>query len=84
MRLKQLTGGNDLPVTLGKRKDQNEGVVDADIAAKIKKGLDLGKNETSRLLHILRKGKVKVESNVMDILEEVGLTLKDEYESVKI
>ena len=84
LRLKQLTGGNDLPVTLGKRKDLNQGVVDADIAAKIKKGLDLGKNETSKLLHILRKGKVKVESNLMDILEEVGLTLEDEYESVKM
>ena len=59
-------------------------MVDADMAAKIKKGLDLGKNETSKLLHILRKGKVKVEKNIMDVLEEVGSTLEDEYENIEM
>ena len=55
-------------MTVGKIKDNNYGMVDADVAAKIKKRLDLGKNETSTLLHILRKSKVKVEKNIMDIL----------------
>ena len=81
IRLKQLKGGKDLRVTVGKIKNDNYGMVDADVAAKIKKGLDLGKNETSTLLPILRKSKVKVEKNIMDVLEEVGSTLEDEYES---
>ena len=53
LKLRQLKGGNSLPVTIGKRKNENNGIVDAELAAKIKKGLDLGKNETSTLLHIL-------------------------------
>ena len=84
LRLKQLKGGNDLPVTVVKRKIVNNGMVDADLAAKIKKGLDIMKNETSTLLHILRKGKVQVESNIKEALQEVGLTLQDEYESLKM
>ena len=55
-------------MTVGKRKIVNNGMVDADLAAKIKKGLDIRKNETSTLLHILRKGKVKVESNIKEVL----------------
>ena len=41
-------------MTVGKIKNYIYGMVDADVAAKIKKGLDLGKNETSKLLHMLR------------------------------
>ena len=69
---------------VGKIKNDNYGMVDADMNAKVKKGLDLGKNETSKLLHILRKSKVKVEKNIMDVLEEVGSTLEDEYENIEM
>ena len=61
MRLRQIKGGNELTVTIGKKKIENNGVVDAELTAKLKKGLDLGKNETVKMLNILRKGKVKVE-----------------------
>ena len=37
LKLKQLKGGNSLPVTIGKRKSENNGIVDAELAAKIKK-----------------------------------------------
>ena len=58
-------------MNVGKRKIVNNGMVDADLAAKIKKGLDIRKSETSTLLHILhilRKGNVKVESNKTEVL----------------
>ena len=40
--------------------------------------------DLKKALHILRKGKVKVDKNVIDILEEVGSTLEDEYEGTKM
>ena len=36
------------------------------------------------LLNILREGNVKVERNLMGVLEEIGRTLEDEYEDVKM
>ena len=36
------------------------------------------------MLKILRKGNVKVEKHVMDILDEIGGTLEDDYEDVKM
>ena len=82
--LKQLKGGNSLTVTLGKRMDGSVGQVDAEVAAKLKKGLDLSGKDLKKALHILRKGNVKVEKNVIDILEEVGSTLEAEYEDTKM
>ena len=53
-------------------------LADAEIAAKVKKGLDLSKRDTKKFLNILRQGNVQVEENVMEILEEIGKTLEDE------
>ena len=77
IRLKQMKGGNrlGLKVTLGQNKDDDIGVVDADVAAKLKKQLD---KDVKKALHILRKGNVKVEKNVGEVLEEVGRLLEDE------
>ena len=82
--LKQIKGGKDLTVTLGKRKVEKESVVDAEVTAKVKKTLDLSKRQTRELLKILRKGNVKVEKNVMGILEEISSTLVEEYEDIKM
>jgi hypothetical protein len=79
-----MTGGAPLTVTLGKRKEEAVAVVDAVIAAKLKKRLDLSNNDTRKALSILRKGKVKVEPKVMDVIEEVGAELEDEYETIKM
>ena len=49
--------------------------VDAEVAAKLKKSLDLSQRDTKKMLNILRKGNVKVESNVNEILEEIGKEL---------
>ena len=59
VKLKQMEGGRDLNVTLGKRKVVKEGVVDAEVVAKVKKGLDLSKRSTKKFLKIMRQGKVK-------------------------
>ena len=82
--LKQIKGGKDLTVTIGKRKVEKESVVDAEVTAKIKKTLYLSKRHTLELLKILRKGNVKVEENVMGILEEISSTLVEEYEDIKM
>ena len=57
VKLKQMEGGRDLNVTLG--KVVKEGVVDAEVVAKVKKGLDLSKRSTKKFLKIMRQGKVK-------------------------
>ena len=36
------------------------------------------------MLKILRKGNMKVKDNVTKILDEIGSTLENEYESVKM
>ena len=82
--LKQINGGTDLRVTIGKRKVEKERVVDAEVAAKVKKTLDLSKRQTIELLKILRKGNIKVEENVMGILEEISGTLEEEYEDIRM
>ena len=84
VKLKQMKGGQDLTVSLGKKPVSDSGIVDAEVVAKLKNQLDLGKKETSKMLHILRQGQIKIEQNVMDILEEIGSTLEDEYENVKL
>ena len=53
-------------------------------SAKVKKCLDLGHREMKTLLNILREGNVKVERNLMGVLEEIGRTLEDEYQDVKM
>ena len=45
--MKRLHGGRELTVTLGKQKIEKSGIVDAEVAAKIKKSLDLSKRHTS-------------------------------------
>ena len=84
IRLRQINGGNDLTVTLGKRKLESSGIVDAEIVAKLKKGLDLSSKDTKKALKILRQGNIKVEKCVMDVLDEIGSSLEDEYEDVKM
>ena len=85
VRLKQMNGGNSLclKVTLGQNK-KDSGIVDAEVAAKLKKGLDLSGKDMKKALHILRKGNLKVEKNVAEILEEVGRTLEDAYKDIKM
>ena len=73
-----------LNVSMGKQKGNKSGIVDAELAAKVKKSLDLSKRDTKKMLKILRKGNVKVEKHVMDILDEIGGTLEDDYEDVKM
>ena len=68
MSLKQLKGGNSLTVTLAKRTEDSIGQVDAEAAAKQKKGLDLSGKDQKKALHILRKGNVKVEKNIIDMM----------------
>ena len=58
--------------------------MDAEVAARLKKEVDLSGKDLKKALHILQKGKVKVEKNVIDIVEEVGSTLEDEYEDTKM
>ena len=82
-QLKQLRGGNDMRVKLGKQK-KVYGIVDGLLVAKMKKGLDLSNQDISKVLKILRSGNVKVEPNVMNILEEVGSSLDEEYENIKM
>ena len=84
MRLRQLKGGQSLSVSVGKMKQEKSEEVDAEVAAKLKKGLDLSERETVKMLSILRAGNVKVEKNVMGILKEIGSTLEEEYEDVKM
>ena len=73
-----------MTVTLGKRKVENSGTVDAEVAAKIRKSVGLSKRHTNEMLKILRKGNVKVEDNVTKILDEIRSTLENEYENVKM
>ena len=82
-QLKQLRGGNDMRVKLGKQKKVYR-IVDGLLVAKMKKGLDLSNRDISKVLKILRSGNVKVEPNVMNILEEVGSSLDEEYENIKM
>ena len=84
VKLTQMKGGSDLTISLGKRKSKDSGTVDAEVAAKLKKSLDLSQRDTKKMLNILRKGNVKVESNVNEILEEIGKELEEEYEDVKM
>ena len=84
VKLVQMKGGSDLTISLGKRKSKDSGIVDAEVAAKLKKSLDLSQRDTKKMLNILRKGNVKVESNVNEILEEIGKELEEEYEDVKM
>ena len=84
VRLTQLKGGNALHVVVGKQKVEEPGTVDALLTAKLKKGLNLSDNNTSKMLTILRKGNVKVEKCVMHVLKEIGSTLEEEYEDVKM
>ena len=70
-------------VKLGKQ-NKLHGIVDGLLVAKLKKGLDLSNRETSKVLNILRRGNVKVEPNVMNILKEVGSSLNKEYENIKM
>jgi hypothetical protein len=84
VKLSQMKGGSDLTISLGKRKSKDSGIVDAEVAAKLKKSLDLSKRDTKKMLNILRKGNIKVESNVNEILEEIGRELEEEYEDVKM
>ena len=82
--MKQMKGGADLRISVGQKKLKDNGLVDAVTTAKIKKCLDLSKRDTKEILNILRKGNVKVEKNVMKIVEEIGSNLEDEYEDVKM
>ena len=82
-QLKQLRGGNDMRVKLGKQKKVYR-IVDGLLVAKMKKRLDLSNRDISNVLKILRRGNVKVEPNVMNILEEVGSSLDEEYENMKM
>ena len=73
-----------MTVQVEKRKLEKTGEVDAEVAAKIKKGLDLSDRETEKMLRILRAGNVKVEKHVLGILKEMGSSLDEEYEDVKM
>ena len=84
VRLKQLSGGNHLTVTLGKIKEEKVGEVDAVVVAQLKKQLDLSLKDTKKVLKILRKGNIKVEQKVMAVMEEIGSTLESHYEDVKM
>ena len=72
VKLKQLEGGKDLTVSMGKRKLEKESVVDAETVAKVKKQLDLSKRNTKKFLKIMRQGNVKVEEHVMEITVNQG------------
>ena len=65
-------------------KNKVHSIVDGLLVAKLKKGLDLSNPEISKVLKILRRGNVKVEPNVMNILKEVGSSLDEEYENIKM
>ena len=82
--MKQMKGGADLRISVGQKKLKDNGLVDDVTTAKIKKRLDLSKRVTKEILNILQKGNVKVEKNVMKIVEEIGSNLEDEYEDVKM
>ena len=58
--------------------------MDALTAAKIKKRLDLSDREMRTMLSTLKEGNIKVERNVMEILKEIGSSLEQEYENVKM
>ena len=66
--LKQMNSGNSLSlmVSFGQKKTDDGSIVDAEKAAKLKKGLDLSK-DMKKALHILRKRNLKVEINVTEI-----------------
>ena len=81
--MRQLVGGNDLPISIGKTK-KGQGIVDGLLVAKLKKGLDLSDRDTSKALNILRGGNVKVEKNVMDIISEIGSSLDKECQNEKV
>ena len=84
MDLKQMKGGNNLSIQIGKNRNKPGGVVDALTAAKIKKRLDLSDREMRTMLSTLKEGNIKVERNVMEILKEIGSSLEQEYENVKM
>ena len=83
-RLRQLHGGNDMTISVGKQDMKGQGIVDGLLVAKLKKGLDLSDRDTSKALKILREGNVKVEQNVMDIIHEIGSSSDEEYQNEKI
>ena len=83
MRCKQLKGGNDLVITVGKPKIV-ENLVTAQTIGSVKKVLDLSKRDTGKLCAELKKAKVKLESNIRTTLDGLGKTLEDVYENVKI
>ena len=74
--LKQMNGGNSLSlmVSFGPKLTDDGGIVNAEVAAKLKKGIDLSGKDMKKALHIFRNGNLKVEKNVIQILEEVGRT----------
>ena len=57
--------------------------MDAEVAAKLKKGLDLSGKDMKKALQILRKGNLKVEKNMTDILEEVEITFQVTCKNIK-
>jgi membrane-associated HD superfamily phosphohydrolase len=84
IKLNQLKGGNKLSVKIGQNKGEDAGIVDALTVAKLKKRLDLSDREMGTCLKILKEGKVKVEKNVMEVLKEIGRSLEEEYDDVKM
>ena len=52
-----MNSGNSLSliVSFGQKKTDDGDIVDAEVAAKLKKGLDLGDKDMKKALHILRK-----------------------------
>ena len=84
IKLNQLKGGNKLTVKIGQKKGEDGGIVDALTVAKLKKRMDLSDREVGTCLKILKEGKVKVEKNVIEVLKEIGRSLEEEYEDVKM
>lgn len=84
IRLKQLSGGNHLSITVGKKKEKTNGEVDVVVVAQLKKQQELSSKDTEKALRILWKGSIKVEKNVMNVIHEIGSTLEDHYDDVKM
>ena len=84
IRLKQLSGGIHLSITVGKKKEKTNGEVDVVVVAQLKKQQELSSKDTEKALRILWKGSIKVEKNVMNVIHEIGSTLEDHYDDVKM
>ena len=70
MHLKQMKGGNNLSITIGKNRNKPGGVVDALTAAKIKKRLNLNDRGMRTMIITLKEGNVRFERNVMEFKEK--------------